>query len=317
MRRLRGIFDPILNSLFTSHSISKCKVADKQYDKNNFLIHDYFFAKTLDKVRPGGVVAFVTSKGTMDKKSPEVRKYLAQRAELMGAVRLPNTAFKENAGTEVTSDILFFKKRDRVMDIEPDWVHLSEDANGIAMNTYFAEHPEMIVGKMEMVSGPYGMESTCQPDATRLFAEQLMDAVSRIDGEIEAVETDELANELADATIPADPDVKNYSYTLVEDKVYYRENSIMKPVDMSESMQERIKGMVGIRNCTQELINLQLEEYPDTVIKEKQKELNTLYDTFSRKYGLSNSQTNRRAFNQDSIYCLLPNGSWRNPSVIA
>ena len=281
------------------------KVADKQYDKNNFLIHDYFFAKTLDKVRPGGVVAFVTSKGTMDKKSPEVRKYLAQRAELMGAVRLPNTAFKENAGTEVTSDILFFKKRDRVMDIEPDWVHLSEDANGIAMNTYFAEHPEMIVGKMEMVSGPYGMESTCQPDATRLFAEQLMDAVSRIDGEIEAVETDELANELADATIPADPDVKNYSYTLVEDKVYYRENSIMKPVDMSESMQERIKGMVGIRNCTQELINLQLEEYPDTVIKEKQKELNTLYDTFSRKYGLINSQTNKRAFNQDRSYCLL------------
>lgn len=281
------------------------KVADKQYDKNNFLIHDYFFAKTLDKVRPGGVVAFVTSKGTMDKKSPEVRKYLAQRAELMGAVRLPNTAFKENAGTEVTSDILFFKKRDRVMDIEPDWVHLSEDANGIAMNTYFAEHPEMIVGKMEMVSGPYGMESTCQPDATRPFAEQLMDAVSRIDGEIEAVETDELADELADATIPADPDVKNYSYTLVEDKVYYRENSIMKPVDMSESMQERIKGMVRIRNCTQELINLQLEEYPDTVIKEKQKELNTLYDTFSRKYGLINSQTNKRAFNQDSSYCLL------------
>ena len=281
------------------------KVADKQYDKNNFLIHDYFFAKTLDKVRPGGVVAFVTSKGTMDKKSPEVRKYLAQRAELMGAVRLPNTAFKENAGTEVTSDILFFKKRDRVMDIEPDWVHLSEDANGIAMNTYFAEHPEMIVGKMEMVSGPYGMESTCQPDATRPFAEQLMDAVSRIDGEIEAVETDELADELADATIPADPDVKNYSYTLVEDKVYYRENSIMKHVDMSESMQERIKGMVGIRNCTQELINLQLEEYPDTVIKEKQKELNTLYDTFSRKYGLINSQTNKRAFNQDSSYCLL------------
>ena len=239
------------------------------------------------------------------KKSPEVRKYPAQRAELMGAVRLPNTAFKENAGTEVTSDILFFKKRDRVMDIEPDWVHLSEDANGIAMNTYFAEHPEMIVGKMEMVSGPYGMESTCQPDATRPFAEQLMDAVSRIDGEIEAVETDELADELADATIPADPDVKNYSYTLVEDKVYYRENSIMKPVDMSESMQERIKGMVGIRNCTQELINLQLEEYPDTVIKEKQKELNTLYDTFSRKYGLINSRTNKRAFNQDSSYCLL------------
>ena len=281
------------------------KVADKQYDKQNFLIHDYFFAKTLDKVRPGGVVAFVTSKGTMDKKSPEVRKYLAQRAELLGAVRLPNTAFKENAGTEVTSDILFLKKRDRVMDLEPDWVHLSEDENGIAMNSYFAEHPEMIVGKMEMVSGPYGMESTCMPDTTRPFAQQLQEAVSHIDGEIEAVELDELADELADATIPADPDVKNYSYTLVDDKVYYRENSIMKPVDMSASMQERIKGMVGIRNCTQELINLQLEEYPDTAIKEKQAELNSLYDAFSKKHGLINSQTNKRAFNQDSSYCLL------------
>ena len=281
------------------------KVADKQYDKNNFLIHDYFFAKTLDKVRPGGVVAFVTSKGTMDKKSPEVRKYLAQRAELLGAVRLPNTAFKENAGTEVTSDILFLKKRDRVMDLEPEWVHLSEDENGIAMNSYFVEHPEMIVGKMEMVSGPYGMESTCMPDTTRPFVEQLKEAVSRIDGEIEAVEMDELADELADATIPADPDVKNYSYTLVDNKVYYRENSIMKPVDMTETMQERIKGMVGIRNCTQELINLQLEEYSDSAIKEKQAELNTLYDVFSKKFGLINSQTNKRAFNQDSSYCLL------------
>ena len=259
----------------------------------------------MDKVRPGGVVAFVTSKGTMDKKSPEVRKYLAQRAELLGAVRLPNTAFKENAGTEVTSDILFLKKRDRVMDLEPDWVHLSEDENGIAINSYFAEHPEMIVGKMEMVSGPYGMESTCMLDTTRPFAQQLQEAVSYIDGEIEAVELDELADELADATIPADPDVKNYSYTLVDDRVYYRENSIMKPVDMSASMQERIKGMVGIRNCTQELINLQLEEYPDTVIKEKQAELNSLYDAFSKKHGLINSQTNKRAFNQDSSYCLL------------
>lgn len=281
------------------------KVTDKQYDKQNFLIHDYFFAKTLDKVCPGGVVAFVTSKGTMDKKSPEVRKYLDQRAELLGAVRLPNTAFKENAGTEVTSDILFLKKRDRVMDLEPDWVHLSEDENGIAMNSYFAEHPEMIVGKMEMVSGPYGMESTCMLDTTRPFAQQLQEAVSYIDGEIEAVELDELADELADATIPADPDVKNYSYTLVDDRVYYRENSIMKPVDMSASMQERIKGMVGIRNCTQELINLQLEEYPDTVIKETQAELKSLYDAFSKKHGLINSQTNKRAFNQDSSYCLL------------
>ena len=281
------------------------KVADRQYDKNNFLIHDYFFAKTLDKVRPGGVVAFVTSKGTMDKKSPEVRKYLAQRAELLGAVRLPNTAFKENAGTEVTSDILFLKKRDRVMDLEPDWVHLSEDENGIAMNSYFAKHPEMIVGKMEMVSGPYGMESTCQPDTTRPFAEQLAEAISRIDGEIEEAALDELDSEAADQTIPADPDVKNYSYTLVDDKVYYRENSIMKPVDMKDTMMERIKGMVGIRDCTQELIRVQLEEYPDTVILEKQAELNKLYDDFSKKYGLINSQTNKRAFNQDSSYCLL------------
>ena len=281
------------------------KVADRQYDKNNFLIHDYFFAKTLDKVRPGGVVAFVTSKGTMDKKSPEVRKYLAQRAELLGAVRLPNTAFKENAGTEVTSDILFLKKRDRVMDLEPDWVHLSEDENGIAMNSYFAGHPEMIVGKMEMVSGPYGMESTCQPDNTRPFAEQLAETISRIDGEIEEAALDELDSEAADQTIPADPDVKNYSYTLVDDKVYYRENSIMKPVDMKDTMMERIKGMVGIRDCTQELIRVQLEEYPDTVILEKQAELNKLYDDFSKKYGLINSQTNKRAFNQDSSYCLL------------
>lgn len=281
------------------------KVPDRQYDKHNFMIHDYFFAKTLDKVRPGGVVAFVTSKGTMDKKSPEVRKYLAQRAELLGAVRLPNTAFKENAGTEVTSDILFLKKRDRVMDIEPDWVHLSENENGIAMNSYFAEHPEMIVGNMAMVSGPFGMESTCQPDLSRPFEEQLREAISHIDGQIEMVELDELADNLVDETLPADPRVKNYSYTLVDDRVYYRENSIMKPVEMSETMLERIKGMVGIRDTTQELINLQLEDYPEYLIKEKQAELNTLYDEFSKKFGIISSQTNKRAFNQDSSYCLL------------
>ena len=281
------------------------KVSDRQYDKNNFLIHDYFFAKALDKVRPGGVVAFVTSKGTMDKKSPEVRKYLAQRAELLGAVRLPNTAFKENAGTEVTSDILFLKKRDRVMDLEPDWVHLSEDGNGIAMNDYFVQHPEMIVGKMEMVSGPYGMESTCKPDTTRPFMEQLREAVSRIDGEIEEAEIDELDGELASKTIPADPSVKNYSFCVVDDTVYYRENSVMKPVEMKDAMLERIKGMAGIRDCTQELIDVQLQEYPDTVIREKQAKLNRLYDAFAKKYGLINSQTNKRAFNQDSSYCLL------------
>ena len=281
------------------------KVADRAYDKHNFLIHDYFFAKALDKVRPGGVVAFVTSKGTMDKKSPEVRKYLAQRAELLGAIRLPNTAFKENAGTEVTSDILFLKKRDRVIDIEPDWVHLCENEDGIAMNQYFADHPEMIMGKMEMVSGQFGMEATCTPDTTISLSKQLEKAISHIEGSIDEVEFDELDDELAREDIPADPGVKNYSYTIVDERVYYRENSIMKPVDVSETMEQRMKGMVQIRDCTQELIDYQLNEYPEDMIKSKQAELNELYDAFSKKYGLINSQTNKRAFNQDSSYCLL------------
>ena len=282
------------------------KVADKQYDKNNFLIHDYFFAKTLDKVRPGGVVAFITSKGTMDKASPEVRRYLAQRADLLGAVRLPNTAFKANAGTEVTSDILFFQKRDRMVEREPDWVHLGEDADGIAMNAYFAEHPEQIVGKMEMVSGPYGMESTCRADDSRPFAEQLAKALENITGQIDTIDLDEeLADDMSRQSIPADPSVKNFSYTVVDNEVYYRENSVMKPVEVSDTAKERIKGMVAIRNCTQELIDMQLEEYSDVTIKEKQAELNGLYDNFSKKYGLINSQTNKRAFNQDSSYCLL------------
>ena len=281
------------------------KVADRAYDKQNFLIHDYFFAKALDKVRPGGVVAFVTSKGTMDKKSPEVRKYLAQRAELLGAIRLPNTAFKENAGTEVTSDILFLKKRDRVIDIEPDWVHLCENKDGIAMNQYFADHPEMIMGKMEMVSGQFGMEATCTPDTAIPLSEQLEKAISHIEGSIDEVEFDELDDELAREAIPADPGVKNYSYTIVDERVYYRENSIMKPVDVSETMEQRMKGMVQIRDCTQELIDYQLNEYPEDMIKSKQAELNELYNAFSKKYGLINSQTNKRAFNQDSSYCLL------------
>ena len=282
------------------------KVADKQYDKNNFLIHDYFFAKTLDKVRPGGVVAFITSKGTMDKASPEVRRYLAQRADLLGAVRLPNTAFKANAGTEVTSDILFFQKRDRMVEREPDWVHLGEDADGIAMNAYFAEHPEQIVGKMEMVSGPYGMESTCKADDSSPLEEQLAKALQNITGQIDTIDLDEeLADDMSRQSIPADPSVKNFSYTVVENEVYYRENSVMKPVEVSDTAKERIKGMVAIRNCTQELIDMQLEEYSDAAIKGKQAELNTLYDSFSKKYGLINSQTNKRAFNQDSSYCLL------------
>ena len=280
------------------------KVSDRQYDKHNFLIHDYFFAKTLDKVRPGGIVAFVTSKGTMDKKNPEVRKYLAQRAELLGAVRLPNTAFKENAGTEVTSDILFLKKRDRVLDIEPDWVHLTEK-DGIVMNQYFADHPEMVLGKMEMVSGAHGMESACLPDTSLPLSAQLKNALFYVEGSIEQADFNEIDDELARENIPADPEVKNYSYTVVDDKVYYRENSIMKPVDVSEKAEQRMKGMVAIRDCTQELINFQLDEYPEEMILNKQAELNQLYDDFSKKFGLINSQTNRRAFNQDSSYCLL------------
>ncbi|WP_330362994.1 DUF3849 domain-containing protein [[Clostridium] symbiosum] len=280
------------------------KVSDRKYDKHNFLIHDYFFAKTLDKVRPGGIVAFVTSKGTMDKKNPEVRKYLAQRAELLGAVRLPNTAFKENAGTEVTSDILFLKKRDRVMDIEPDWVHLTEK-DGIVMNQYFADHPEMVLGKMEMVSGAHGMESACLPDTSLPLSAQLKNALSHVEGSIEQADFNEIDDELAKENIPADPDVKNYSYTVVDDTVYYRENSIMKPVDVSEKAEQRIKGMVAIRDCTQELINFQLEEYPEDMIQNKQTELNQLYDDFSKKFGLISSQVNKRAFNQDSSYCLL------------
>ena len=281
------------------------KVADKKYDKFNFLIHDYFFGKTLDQVRPGGVIAFVTSKGTMDKENPKVRKYIAQRAELLGAVRLPNTAFKANAGTEVTSDILFLQKRDRIVDIEPDWVHLSQDENGIAMNSYFVEHPEMVVGSMEMVSGPYGMESTCVPDDSLPFEEQLQKSLSFIEGSYEEIELEELNEELTVEVIPAVPEVKNFSYALIDDRLYYRENSLMRPVEASEGMLERIKGMVAIRDCTRELIRLQLEDYPDEQIHSRQKQLNDLYDSFAKDYGRIFSKTNKRAFHQDSSYCLL------------
>ena len=281
------------------------KVADKAYDKQNFLIHDYFIAKAIDKVRPGGVVAVITSKGTMDKENESVRKYYAQRADLLGAVRLPNTAFKANAGTEVTSDILFFQKRDRIADSEPDWVHTTKDSNGITVNAYFAQHPEQIVGHMEMVTGPYGMESTCQADDSIPFDVGLERAISNIKGEISEVEISDLEEETYAEVIPANPDVKNFSYTIVEDKVYYRENSVMKPVDVSETVAERIKGMVALRNCTQELIDLQLEDYGDAAIKEKQAELNELYDSFSKKHGLINSSVNKRAFAEDSSYCLL------------
>ena len=281
------------------------KVADKKYDKYNFLIHDYFFGKTLDQVRPGGVIAFITSKGTMDKENPKVRKYIAQRAELLGAVRLPNTAFKANAGTEVTSDILFLQKRDRIVDIEPDWVHLSQDENGISMNSYFVEHPEMVVGSMEMVSGPYGMESTCVPDDSLPFEEQLQKSLSFIEGSYEEIELEELNEELIAEVIPAVPEVKNFSYALIDDRLYYRENSLMRPVEASEGMLERIKGMVAIRDCTRELIRLQLEDYPDEQIHSRQKQLNDLYDSFAKDYGRIFSKTNERAFHQDSSYCLL------------
>ena len=281
------------------------KVADKKYDKYNFPIHDYFFGKTLDQVRPGGVIAFITSKGTMDKENPKVRKYIAQRAELLGAVRLPNTAFKANAGTEVTSDILFLQKRDRIVDIEPDWVHLSQDENGIAMNSYFVEHPEMVVGSMEMVSGPYGMESTCVPDDSLPFDEQLQKSLSFVKGSYEKIELEELNEELTVEVIPAVPEVKNFSYALINDRLYYRENSLMRPVEASEGMLERIKGMVAIRDCTQELIRLQLEDYPDEQIHSRQKQLNDLYDSFAKDYGRIYSKTNKRAFHQDSSYCLL------------
>ena len=281
------------------------KVADKKYDKYNFLIHDYFFGKTLDQVRPGGVIAFITSKGTMDKENPKVRKYIAQRAELLGAVRLPNTAFKANAGTEVTSDILFLQKRDRIVDIEPDWVHLSQDENGIAMNSYFVEHPEMVVGSMEMVSGPYGMESTCVPDDSIPFEEQLQKSLSFIEGSYEEIELEELNEEMTAEIIPAVPEVKNFSYALIDDRLYYRENSLMRPVEASEGMIERIKGMVAIRDCTRELIRLQLEDYPDEQIHSRQKQLNDLYDSFAQGYGRIYSKTNKRAFHQDSSYCLL------------
>ena len=280
-------------------------VADKKYDKYNFLIHDYFFGKTLDQVRPGGVIAFITSKGTMDKENPKVRKYIAQRAELLGAVRLPNTAFKANAGTEVTSDILFLQKRDRIVDVEPDWVHLSQDENGIAMNSYFVEHPEMVVGSMEMVSGPYGMESTCVPDDSLPFEEQLQKSLSFIEGSYEEIELEELNEELIAEVIPAVPEVKNFSYALIDDRLYYRENSLMRPVEASEGMLERIQGMVAIRDCTQELIRLQLEDYPDEQIHSRQKQLNDLYDSFAKDYGRIFSKTNKRAFHQDNSYCLL------------
>ena len=280
------------------------KVSDKRYDKHKFLIHDYFFAKSLDKLRPGGVMALVTSKGTMDKENSAVRKYIAQRAELLGAIRLPNNTFKGNAGTEVVSDILILQKRDRLIDIEPDWVHLDTDENGIKMNSYFVQHPEMILGEMKMVSGRFGMEATCVPYENADLAAQLDEAVANIHGEITEYEAEEELEE-EDNSIPADPTVRNFSYTLVDDKIYYRENSRMTPVEVSATAENRIKGMIAIRNSVRTLIKLQTEDYPDSEIKAEQERLNRLYDTFSGKYGLINSRANTSAFSQDSSFSLL------------
>ena len=280
------------------------KVSDKRYDKHKFLIHDYFFAKSLDKLRPGGVMALVTSKGTMDKENSAVRKYIAQRAELLGAIRLPNNTFKGNAGTEVVSDILILQKRDRLIDIEPDWVHLDTDENGIKMNSYFVQHPEMILGEMKMVSGRFGMEATCVPYENADLAAQLDEAVANIHGEITEYETEEELEE-EDNSIPADPTVRNFSYTMVDDKIYYRENSRMTPVEVSATAENRIKGMIAIRNSVRMLIELQTEDYPDSEIKAEQERLNRLYDTFSGKYGLINSRANTSAFSQDSSFSLL------------
>ena len=280
------------------------KVSDKRYDKHKFLIHDYFFAKSLDKLRPGGVMALVTSKGTMDKETLAVRKYIAQRAELLGAIRLPNNTFKGNAGTEVVSDILILQKRDRLIDIEPDWVHLDTDENGIKMNSYFVQHPEMILGEMKMVSGRFGMETTCVPYENADLAAQLDEAVANIHGEITEYEAEEELEE-EDNSIPADPTVRNFSYSVVDDKIYYRENSRMTPVEVSATAENRIKGMIAIRNSVRTLIELQTEDYPDSEIKAEQERLNRLYDTFSGKYGLINSRANTSAFSQDSSFSLL------------
>ena len=281
------------------------KVPDKRYDKHNFLIHDYFFARTLDKVRPGGVVAFITSKGTMDKENPTVRKYIAQRADLLGAIRLPNDTFKAAAGTEVTSDIIFLQKRDRLIDIEPDWVHLATDENGIKINSYFVNNPEMILGDMQLVSGAHGMEPACIAYDGADLGELLQDAIQNIHAEITEYEIDELEAEDEDLSIPADPDVRNFSFTVVDGKIYYRENSRMNPVDVSATAESRIKGMIAIRDCVRTLIEYQTEDYPDADIQAEQKKLNGLYDDFSKKYGMINARANNSAFSSDSSYCLL------------
>ena len=280
------------------------KVLDRRYDKHHWLIHDYFFGKTLDKVRPGGVIAFVTSKGTMDKENSAVRRYLAQRADLIGAIRLPDNTFKRNAGTEVTSDVIFLQKRDHITDLEPDWVHLDTDENGIRMNRYFVQHPEMILGDMEMESTRFGPDSACKAREGEDLSEQLANAVQFLQAEIKPYELEELDEE-EDKSIPADPNVKNFSYTIADGQVYYRENSLMHPVEVSVTAENRIRGMIELRECTRRLIEYQTEGYPDEEIAAEQQKLNALYDSFIAKYGLINSRSNKLAFSEDSSYCLL------------
>ena len=281
------------------------KVTDKRYDRYNFLIHDYFFARTLDKIRPGGIIAFVTSKGTMDKDTPTVRKYLAQRADLLGAIRLPNNTFKDAAGTNVTSDILFLQKRDALSSEEPDWVHLNTDASGLKMNQYFIDHPEMVMGEMREISGPYGPETACMPIEGRDLGEQLAAAIQNIRGSITEYVMDDPETESEDKSIPADPEVRNFSYTIVDGEVYYRENSRMNPVEVSVTAANRIKGLIGIRDCMRTLIEYQTEDWPDQDIQAQRSKLNALYDTFVGKYGRINSRANSSAFSMDSAYFLL------------
>ena len=280
------------------------KVLDKKYDKYNFLIHDYFFARALDKVRPGGVVAFITSKGTMDKENPSVRKYIAQRADLLGAIRLPNDTFKAAAGTEVTSDILFLQKRSGMTDLEPDWVHLDTDEKGLKMNAYFVSHPEMVLGQMQEVSGPYGMETACIPQKGQSLESLLTAAIGQIQGEMQNVDLDDLPVEEADA-LPAYPSVRNFSFAVVDGKLYFRENSLMNPVSVSATTEQRIRGLIGIRDCVRKLIEYQTEDYPEAAIQAEQATLNTLYDSFAEKYGRINSRANSSAFSTDNAYYLL------------
>lgn len=296
-------FDVVLGNV----PFGEIRVNDSRYNAQKFLIHDYFFAKALDKVRAGGVVMFITSKGTMDKASPEVRKYIAQRAELLGAIRLPDNTFKANAGTEVTSDILILQKRDRVMDIEPDWVHLDTDENGVTMNSYFVEHPEMVLGEIKMESTRFGtFEPVCKARKDIPLSELLSNAVQRINGEIPELDNgvDEISDE-QELSVPADPNVRNFSFTLVDGRVYFRENDRMHPASVSMTAENRIKGLIQIRDCVRKLIEYQTDDYPEEMIRTEQENLNRLYDVYTAKYGLINSRGNYLAFASDESYFLL------------